>query len=117
MTETILIPFVYPDCDIIQSYPYKFVLNDKSFEFYARHTVDEWDDEKAMKVVQDYDTRIKMPITAIAGFEIFKSGDHDGMYIFKVSTATGEISMYFDSKQSATELYNKFDKWMFDANS
>jgi hypothetical protein len=118
MAETILIPFVYPDCTIIQSYPYKFVLNDNSFEFFARHTVDEWDEEKSMKIIQNYDSRVKMVTSAISGFEMYRSAEHEGFYIFKISTATGEISMYFDSKQSATELYNKFDKWLFtDANS
>lgn len=117
MAETIMVPFVYPDCEIIQSYPYKFVLSEESFEFFARHTVSEWDEEKSMKVIKDYDSRVKITAASVFGFEMYRSSEFEGMYIFKIMAASDGITMYFDDKTKATELYNKFDKWLFDANS
>ena len=117
MTETILIPFVSPDCAVINSYPYKFILNDNSFEFFAKHTVEEIDDATELKVVKKYDTRIKIIKDAIGSFEMYKSVDYPDMFVFKLNTPSGEISMYVEDKLQATDLYNKFDKWIFDANS
>ena len=113
MTETILIPFISLDCEIIQSYPYKFILTDHWFEFYAKHTVEEMDDTTEMKVVKHYDTRIKVIKDMIGSFEMYRSGDYQDMYVFKMNTPSGEISFYMEDKPQATELYNKFDKfWM-----
>jgi len=117
MTETILIPFVSPDVEIVQAFPYKFILSEYTLEFYTKSTVIEIEESTELPIEKTYDSRTKMFKEAIAGLCIYKSNSYKGYYIFKLHNATGEISIYLNSKQDAVDLYNQLDKWIFYANS
>jgi len=117
MSETILVPFVYPVSKIITAFPYKFVLDDDWVEFYAKHSVEEWDEHSAMMRIADFDTRLKLMRDLVSSIEMYKSAEYADYYIIKLGNVSADISMYFKSKAEAMELYNKLDKWLFNANS
>lgn len=113
MSEVIFIPFVDPEAkEIRASNPYKLVLNENSFDLFARHDIVSEDEDSG--IIRDFQIdRIETYFKSeIIGVGIGKSIKHD-VYIFKIQYPGGfTIDFFLNTKQEANDYYQQFKSWL-----
>jgi len=116
MSETIMIPFVDPSCEVIKAYPFKLVIESDYFELYARYHVVETDSDTFESKELNVDTIEMVLKRSVIGLTIGRCVDYDN-YLIKVFFGGRVQDFFFESKSNAMELYNKLFNWLADANS
>lgn len=113
MSEQIFIPYIDPINEIIESYPYKIIFNDRYLEIFSRFTIKEPDPDTGIPTIVSVDLQEAISKEAVSGIEGGKSVKYEDHYLVNIYYLDRRIGYFFASKKEQKEFYSKVVNWRF----